>query len=145
MLHRPRRQRAGGRGLRLLLDLRDVTALDRDQCRASTLLLTANAMKAPSINIIAILLVNFLLTTHDLAVAQGLEEATALTQRVVELANEGRYAEAIPLAQRALAIRQHTLGSDHPDVAALGKGWLTSPTEWRLWSRSRDDLDHSKF
>ncbi|HAX74953.1 MAG TPA: kinesin, partial [Cyanobacteria bacterium UBA11372] len=46
------------------------------------------------------------------------EEAERLNQQVVELYQQGKYAEAIPLAQRALAIREKALGSEHPDVAA---------------------------
>jgi CHAT domain-containing protein/tetratricopeptide (TPR) repeat protein len=34
-----------------------------------------------------------------------------------ELYQAGKYSEAIPLAQRALAIREKSLGRDHPDVA----------------------------
>jgi hypothetical protein len=32
---------------------------------------------------------------------------------------QGRYAEAEPFSERALAIRERTLGPDHPDVAAV--------------------------
>ena len=32
---------------------------------------------------------------------------------------QGRYAEAEPLLQRALAIREKALGPDHPDVAEV--------------------------
>ena len=34
-----------------------------------------------------------------------------------ELSQHGKYADAIPLYQRALAIREKALGPDHPDVA----------------------------
>jgi Tetratricopeptide repeat len=50
--------------------------------------------------------------------AQGINEATALNQQVTQLYNQGRYSEAIPLAQRAIAFREKALGPDHPDVAA---------------------------
>ena len=46
------------------------------------------------------------------------EDATALTQQVKELEEQGRYLEAIPLAQRALAIQEATLGPDHREVAS---------------------------
>ncbi len=81
--------------------------------------LCVNSMKASwakAVNIIAVLVVGFLLT-HHLAAAQSLDDATALTQQVIELIKLGRVAEAVPLAQRALAIREKTLGLDHPDVA----------------------------
>ncbi|WP_437841994.1 tetratricopeptide repeat protein [Sorangium sp. So ce1153] len=50
--------------------------------------------------------------------AQGpLEEAEQLNRRVVELEQAGRYDEAIPLARRALGLRERALGSEHPHVA----------------------------
>src|SRR5580658_3420397 len=52
----------------------------------------------------------------SLALAQS-SAADELNQRVVELYQAGRYAEAIPLAQRALAIREKALGPNHPAVA----------------------------
>jgi tetratricopeptide (TPR) repeat protein len=44
-------------------------------------------------------------------------DAASLNQQVLQLYNQGRYSEAIPLAQRALTIREKALSSDHPDVA----------------------------
>jgi CHAT domain-containing protein/Tfp pilus assembly protein PilF len=57
------------------------------------------------------------------ALGQGISvgdtaDAAALNQQVTQLYNRGRYSEAIPLAQRALAIGEKALGPDHPDVAA---------------------------
>ncbi|MEQ8383717.1 MAG: tetratricopeptide repeat protein [Coleofasciculus sp. A1-SPW-01] len=46
-----------------------------------------------------------------------LEEASQLNQQVIELYEQGKYDEAIPLAKRALAIRQQVLGQEHLDVA----------------------------
>ena len=55
------------------------------------------------------------------AVAQVLsadvEEATQLSRRSIELHQAGRYDEAIPLAERALAIFEKELGAEHVDVA----------------------------
>ncbi len=48
---------------------------------------------------------------------QELDEAKSLNQQVVKLYQAGKYAEAIPLAQRALAIREKALGPAHPKVA----------------------------
>jgi tetratricopeptide (TPR) repeat protein len=48
---------------------------------------------------------------------QDLQEAEALNRQVVQLYNQGRYAQAIPLAERVLAIREKALGPAHPDVA----------------------------
>jgi CHAT domain-containing protein/tetratricopeptide (TPR) repeat protein len=53
----------------------------------------------------------------SMPLAQEAGEANELDNRVTELYSAGRYSEAIPLAQRALAIREKTLGRDHPDVA----------------------------
>jgi CHAT domain-containing protein/Tfp pilus assembly protein PilF len=57
-----------------------------------------------------------MLCAIPLARAQ-LSEADALDQKVIELFRAGKFAEAIPLAQRSLAIREKVLGSDHPFVA----------------------------
>ncbi|QSJ20056.1 tetratricopeptide repeat protein [Nostoc sp. UHCC 0702] len=46
-----------------------------------------------------------------------LEEAKRLNQQVVQLYGEGKYSQAIPLAERALAITEKVLGAYHPDVA----------------------------
>jgi CHAT domain-containing protein/Tfp pilus assembly protein PilF len=46
-----------------------------------------------------------------------LEEAKRLNRQVVELYEAGRYDEAIPLAERALAIREKALGAEHLAVA----------------------------
>ncbi|MEN9244706.1 MAG: tetratricopeptide repeat protein, partial [Gloeomargarita sp. DG02_5_bins_242] len=57
--------------------------------------------------------------TASPTVAQSaeLQEAERLNQQVIELYERGRYAEALPLAQRSLAIREQALGKDHPSVA----------------------------
>jgi len=47
----------------------------------------------------------------------ALAEATRLNEQVRKLYQEGKYSEAIPLAERALAIRKLALGNQHPDVA----------------------------
>ena len=65
----------------------------------------------------AALLICFFLSVPHAALAQGLDEATALNQQVIQLYNQARFSEALPLAQRALTIREKTLGPDHPDVA----------------------------
>ena len=46
-----------------------------------------------------------------------LAEAEKLNEKVHALYQAGKYAEAIPLAQQELAIREKALGPDHPDVA----------------------------
>jgi hypothetical protein len=44
------------------------------------------------------------------------DEAGALDKRI-ELHQAGKFSEAAPLAQRALAIAEKALGPDHPDIA----------------------------
>ena len=46
-----------------------------------------------------------------------LEEAKRLNQQVEQLYEEGKYKQAIPLAERALAIREKVLGKEHLDTA----------------------------
>ena len=69
------------------------------------------------VNIIAALLIGIFLSVPHAAFAQGLDEAAALTHQVIQLYSQGRYLEAIPLAERALAIRERTLDPNHPDIA----------------------------
>ena len=47
------------------------------------------------------------------------DEAAGLHQRVMELYRAGKFSEAVPLAQRALAAQEKALGLDHPNVALL--------------------------
>jgi tetratricopeptide (TPR) repeat protein len=46
-----------------------------------------------------------------------LAEAERLNQQVLELYKQGRYSEAIPLAQKALTLREKSLGAEHSSVA----------------------------
>jgi tetratricopeptide (TPR) repeat protein len=71
-----------------------------------------------ALNIVAILLAGFLLAGSHAGVAQGLfYEVPELNQQAAQLYSQGRYSEAIPLAQRVLALEEETLGRDHPYVA----------------------------
>ena len=72
---------------------------------------------ARAAKIIAALLIGFFLCVSHAALAQSLFEANDLNQQAIQLYNQGRSSEAIPLALRALAIREKALGPDHPDVA----------------------------
>jgi hypothetical protein len=45
--------------------------------------------------------------------AQPLYDAVRLQQQVIQLYQQGRYKEAIPLAERALAITEKALGPAH--------------------------------
>jgi len=51
------------------------------------------------------------------AAAGAGDEAAALDTKAGELYRAGKYADAIQLARRALALREKALGPDHPDVA----------------------------
>ncbi len=51
------------------------------------------------------------------AMAQKADDTDALSAQVVELYGEGKYGEAIPIAQRVLALREKALGRNHPNVA----------------------------
>ncbi len=50
---------------------------------------------------------------------RSIREVLILDKQVQELAKAGKYAEAIPLQQRALAIQEKALGPNHPGVAGL--------------------------
>jgi len=54
------------------------------------------------------------LTTEQKA---ALAEAERLNQQVLQLYQQGKYAEAVPLAEQALSICRRVLGESHPDVA----------------------------
>ena len=61
---------------------------------------------------------NYTLSRREPSAANNeLAEAEKLNQQVVELYQQGKYKDAISLAQKALAIREKVLGSEHPDVA----------------------------
>ncbi|WP_293028794.1 tetratricopeptide repeat protein [Moorena sp. SIO3I8] len=47
----------------------------------------------------------------------SLAKASQLNQQALELYQQGKYSEAMPLAERALEIRREVLGEEHPDVA----------------------------
>ena len=49
--------------------------------------------------------------------APASEDPAALNAEAVRLYQAGRYADAIPLAERVLALREKGLGPEHPDVA----------------------------
>ncbi|WP_198954263.1 CHAT domain-containing tetratricopeptide repeat protein [Moorena bouillonii] len=55
---------------------------------------------------------------RESVIARKLAEASRLNQQVLELYQQRKYSEAIPLWERELEIRQQVLGPDHPDVAA---------------------------
>jgi tetratricopeptide (TPR) repeat protein len=56
------------------------------------------------------------MATSTAAPAQGAYEVEVLNQQVAQLYGEGKYAEAIPIAERALTLAQITLGKEHPNT-----------------------------
>jgi tetratricopeptide (TPR) repeat protein len=46
------------------------------------------------------------------------DDSGVLNQRVNQLIEQGKYQEAIPIAERAVEVAKHTLGPDHPKTAA---------------------------
>jgi tetratricopeptide (TPR) repeat protein len=59
----------------------------------------------------------FFFSTLSLVPAQWADEASELNKKIIELYKAGRYSEAVPIAERVLAIREKALGPEHPDVA----------------------------
>jgi len=51
------------------------------------------------------------------AMADDRQDLAALNKRVVSLYGQGKYAEAIPLAERAVKLAEATYGPDHPSTA----------------------------
>jgi tetratricopeptide (TPR) repeat protein len=67
--------------------------------------------------LVALFLWSFALPTSGQEQAPQLPEADRLNEQVIQLYKADRYAEAVPLAQNELAIREKAQGSEHPDVA----------------------------
>jgi hypothetical protein len=61
-----------------------------------------------------------------------LEEALRLNQQAIQLLNQGQYTAAMPLAERALAIREKVLGKEHPDVARSLNNLAELYRKWEL-------------
>lgn len=53
----------------------------------------------------------------SLPLPAGSQSADTLHEQAMQLYNAGRYADALPLFQRALAQRESEVGADHPDTA----------------------------
>ncbi|WP_413164994.1 tetratricopeptide repeat protein [Capilliphycus salinus ALCB114379] len=67
-------------------------------------------------------------TNSSLLLVQQLDEieqANQLNEEVIQLYEQGKYNEAIPLAEEALEIRERLLGENHSDVEA-SISWLAS-------------------
>ncbi|MBK8466192.1 MAG: TonB family protein [Chloracidobacterium sp.] len=68
--------------------------------------------------LLIIFLTAFNLRAQTSAQSPELVEAEQLSAKVVKLYKSGKYDEALPLAERALALREKALGSDNELVAA---------------------------
>lgn len=69
--------------------------------------------------ILAVLLGGIALPTTAQDRQAQLADARRLNQQAVQLDQAGRYAEAVPLSQEALAIFEKVLGPGHPVVATV--------------------------
>src|SRR6185369_5436665 len=69
--------------------------------------------------LVVLLLISTALTASSSALAQGsaAENARQLYRQAMDLYNAGRYNEAAPLCERAIAISTSALGPEHSDVA----------------------------
>jgi tetratricopeptide (TPR) repeat protein len=78
------------------------------------------AMRAArTVKFIAVQLICLFMFVPLTAFATSLDEATALDRQVIQFYEQGRYSEAIPLAQRSIAIHEKFLGPNHRDVATV--------------------------
>jgi tetratricopeptide (TPR) repeat protein len=70
------------------------------------------------LHISSLLFISFLLAFSPLSYSQenDLQKAKSLNQQWIKLYTQGRYSEAIPISEKALAIREKAVGLDHPDV-----------------------------
>jgi tetratricopeptide (TPR) repeat protein len=75
------------------------------------------SMRAIVIALIAMAWIIEISSVGTLSAYAQTDEATSLSRQIETLNNEGRYSEAIPIAQRVLAILEKALGPEHPDVA----------------------------
>src|SRR5437773_6661920 len=62
-------------------------------------------------------LLGWVLVPPSLFCQQTLGDAERLNEQVLKLYGEGKFAEAIPLAQQALETRKRLLGPYHQDIA----------------------------
>ena len=57
-----------------------------------------------------------LVTCPSFGQSGSLDEAKALNQEVIKLYQQGRYKEAIPIAEKVLTISEKVLGPEHPNT-----------------------------
>lgn len=71
-------------------------------------------LRALGVGVVALL---FIVVDVGAVQAQG-DELDALDRQIVGLFRAGKYAQATPMAERALALTERRLGPDHPRVGA---------------------------
>jgi outer membrane protein assembly factor BamD (BamD/ComL family) len=60
-----------------------------------------------------------LVATHACSTAQDVQSPENLNKEAQGYYNQGKYAEAETLFKRALALRENSLGPEHPEVATI--------------------------
>jgi tetratricopeptide (TPR) repeat protein len=65
-----------------------------------------------------------------------IEEAKQLNQQTMNLIKQGRFAEAVPIAQKALSIREKVFGAEHPDTATSLNSLAELYRELREYSKA---------
>ena len=75
--------------------------------------------RTPKFLVFSLFLASALFAFSPLSYSQenDLQKATSLNQQLIQLYRQGRYSEAIPVAEKVLTIREKVLGPDHSDVA----------------------------
>ena len=93
--------------------------MKRVALRKQKLLLLTTIAAVVSLNLALPAVVQGQTTTSETTeqVDPRLAEAEELNQQVIKLYEQGKYQEAIPLAEKALSLRQEVLGNNHLDVA----------------------------
>lgn len=69
--------------------------------------------------LLALCVALWIATSSVSAQTEDFEDAKRLNEQALQLLGEGKYDEAVPLAERSLAILEKMLGAEHPDVATL--------------------------
>ena len=66
---------------------------------------------------VAVFFILSVLVFPSLPGAQQADDVSGLVNQYIRLYKQGRYREAIPVAEKVLAIQEKTLGADHPNTA----------------------------
>lgn len=103
-------------------------------------------MKSNCFLLITIYLLIVTLSPDLFAQEDELQRANELNKKVIQLYQQGQYEKAIPIAQDALRLREHTLGPDHPMLLPVSIIWQSYIELWALILRpSRYISEHWRF